>query len=447
MAANSLLPADAAADDAAFDQAFEDDGLKRIDRGTVGELAEICTRAAAVQRKLDELDAGLNPLGLSDRAIPFDITPIGGDYGLLTHYEQIRERAGTALSNARTVLDRAQSYSNRLRLLHESNASYEDKIAAEEAAFTKELVGYYGTPYSDDIGPGGTYVQGYDGPDLVHYTWMDLSKFGLTSVDDRIAVSLVKYPDIAKKTEIATIKSQMNNQKLTNDIAYAVSASGLVVKPANITGSRQTQGSIQEKYADFLLQYIETKNAITAYDNAVDEMDVQYAYSSWMTGCETVLFVAKQAINIYRGVKIGIDAGLQSALNVLDYAGAVGDDTYLGLGDAVPKITGAGMTVNVDPSAIVKAALAAPYVSLKVANESAKLATESLMLTMDTVEKELDNAVSIAENTVSYYSSLRSLANDFKGSVGAVNAAYNEVQLALAKLNICVEAFNDEVAK
>ena len=447
VAANSLLPADAAADDAAFDQAFEDDGLKRIDRGTVGELAEICTRAAAVQRKLDELDAGLNPLGLSDRAIPFDITPIGGDYGLLTHYEQIRERAGTALSNARTVLDRAQSYSNRLRLLHESNASYEDKIAAEEAAFTKELVGYYGTPYSDDIGPGGTYVQGYDGPDLVHYTWMDLSKFGLTSVDDRIAVSLVKYPDIAKKTEIATIKSQMNNQKLTNDIAYAVSASGLVVKPANITGSRQTQGSIQEKYADFLLQYIETKNAITAYDNAVDEMDVQYAYSSWMTGCETVLFVAKQAINIYRGVKIGIDAGLQSALNVLDYAGAVGDDTYLGLGDAVPKITGAGMTVNVDPSAIVKAALAAPYVSLKVANESAKLATESLMLTMDTVEKELDNAVSIAENTVSYYSSLRSLANDFKGSVGAVNAAYNEVQLALAKLNICVEAFNAEVAK
>ena len=28
-------------------------------------------------------------------------------------------------------------------------------------------------PYPDDIGPGKTYKQGYDGPDLYHYMYVD----------------------------------------------------------------------------------------------------------------------------------------------------------------------------------------------------------------------------------------------------------------------------------
>ena len=72
-AAKALLPADGAF---AGSAAYVDRDLARIDRGTVGELAEICEHAAAIQRKVDTMDAGLNPLGLSENAVPFDITPI-----------------------------------------------------------------------------------------------------------------------------------------------------------------------------------------------------------------------------------------------------------------------------------------------------------------------------------------------------------------------------------
>ena len=38
------------------------------------------------------------------------------------------------------------------------------------------LIEIFGTPYSDDIGPGRTYPAGYDGPDLYHYMEVDASE-------------------------------------------------------------------------------------------------------------------------------------------------------------------------------------------------------------------------------------------------------------------------------
>ena len=446
--ANTLLPVDAKRLEAeAFDKLFSDGALTRIDRGTVGELDALCSTAAEVQRRLDELDAGMNPLGLSDSAVPFDITPIGGDDDSATHYEQIRERAGTALSNARKTLERAQEYSNRLRLLKESNDSYTEMIATQEADFEKELIGYYGTPYSDDIGPGATYVQGYAGPDLIHYMWMDLSKFGLTSVDDTIAKTGVKYPAIASRVEVATISSSVNNEAVSTRFAYEKSASGLIVKPASITGTRLSQGSIQEKYAEFLLQYIETKNAISAYDNAVDMMEVAHGYAGWMTGLETVFFVADRALGIYKQVKTTSDAAINMVINTLEYTEAISEQTYTTMAEAAPRITGAGMTVNVDPGAVVLAAAGAPYTAFQLGVASAKMANKQLLVASDTLEKTLDNTVENAKGVMGYYSTLRSLANDYKEAVFAVNTAYNEMQLAIAKLNVAVEAYNAEVAK
>ncbi|MGN0034541.1 MAG: hypothetical protein ACI364_02275, partial [Coriobacteriales bacterium] len=292
VAANSLLP-EAAAKGGAIGDDFDDPALMRIDRGTVTELGEICASAAAVQRKLDELDAGMNPLGLSDRAVPFDITPIGASDGTKTHYEQIRERAGTALANARVVLDRAQEYSNRLRLLQESNDSYKDAIASEEMAYNKELIGYYGTPYSDDIGPGKTYVQGYDGPDLVHYMWMDLAKFGITEVADSKTYKVHYYTGLAGMKRWYSVFTALGNElsktvtgaEQEGEIFFETSANGLVVKPASITGRRLTQGSIQEKYAEFLAAYAEVQAAERVYNGAVASLDVSMSQDtqlSWL---------------------------------------------------------------------------------------------------------------------------------------------------------------------
>lgn len=445
--ANSLLPVDATTlDDDAFDEAFSDGALTRIDRGTVDELAEICDHANAIQRTEDMLDIGLNPLGLADNAIPFDITPIGAADGTKTHFEQIRERAGTALANARAVLDRAQAQANRLRMIQEANDSYSDSIAAEEAAYTKQLIGYYGTPYSDDIGPGKTYVQGYDGPDLIHYAWMDLSRYGLTDIEDTIAVTGVTYSGIGKSATITAVRNKLESGKVESNVAYEMSASGIIVKPSSITGTRTAQGSIQERYADFLMQYIAVKQAMGAYDYAVDAMEAELKYAQTMMGLQGTVFALQEALNAAKMVTAIATCSLKITLNALECLKDLTDATINAPADVTPKITGAGMTVNVDPSAVVEAAAKGLDLANKSAYGAAKLSIQNTLAVFDATISDLEIALSIVQNGVSFGASIHSLVESVKSKVSAVNSAYNTLWTAMAKLNECVDAFNTEVA-
>ena len=73
--ANSLLPdAEAARPESA---PYQDKGLLRIDRSTVAGIGEIAAAAESIQRTEDRMDAGMNPLGFNENAVPFDLTPIG----------------------------------------------------------------------------------------------------------------------------------------------------------------------------------------------------------------------------------------------------------------------------------------------------------------------------------------------------------------------------------
>jgi hypothetical protein len=36
------------------------------------------------------------------------------------------------------------------------------------------LIQLYGTPYTDDMGPGKTFKQGYTGPDLLHFAYTEM---------------------------------------------------------------------------------------------------------------------------------------------------------------------------------------------------------------------------------------------------------------------------------
>ena len=56
---------------------------------------------------------------------------------------------------------------NRIPLSDFSRAS-----TAQELAYNNQLIEIYGTPYPQDIGPGGFYPQGYTGPDLEYPDYM-----------------------------------------------------------------------------------------------------------------------------------------------------------------------------------------------------------------------------------------------------------------------------------
>ena len=162
LAVNALLPTREAEDRTL---------VKMLDRESTYELGSLASSAKSIQSTADYADIGLNPLGLADNAIPFDISPSEIDAGK-THFEQIAERAEKAVKVAHDIFKRAKKNANALRDQNE-NADFEHTVADEEAAIDRRLKEIYGYPYADDIGVGKLYEQGYDGPDLYHYNYIE----------------------------------------------------------------------------------------------------------------------------------------------------------------------------------------------------------------------------------------------------------------------------------
>lgn len=90
------------------------------------------------------------------------------------HYEQLYERAIGTLENASMAFEEARTMSEGIRSQEDSLEEVKSKILDAERSVTSQLIEIYGSPYSDDIGPGKTFAQDYVGPDLVHYLYVDM---------------------------------------------------------------------------------------------------------------------------------------------------------------------------------------------------------------------------------------------------------------------------------
>ncbi len=457
--ANSLLPEDralSAVADEGPSAAYTDLGLTRIDRGTVDELADICESADRIQAALDRLDAGLNPLGLSDNAVPFDISPNGATDGSNTHFEQVAERAETALANARKVLDRAQTEADRMRMIAETAENYRNEIASEEEDYDTELIGYFGTPYSDDIGPGKTYEQGYEGPDLVHYMWMDISKYGLSDLKDTQSVETWYYDDLGTYTFNfvkhitalwGSIKDELDDRQSEKRLLICErSASGLLMKPENISGTRRMQGSIQEKYGDYLRAYAEVEKAAFLFEEADGNLNLETKYSTLMADLYFVEFVAKEAASVAQVASEYKSAGLNLALNTVDWM-IKQNEVYDGLKAALPDTIGAGMTVVVSPRSVADAATRLAVTPAYLSLYSQQYLIKNLLISDSPVLIELSHIGEQILNGVNYHTELATLLAGIKSKAEAVNEAYFALQEAVARCNASVAAFNSEVAK
>ena len=155
----------------------EHEGIQKVDRQTVPELLELVTLGEELQLTLDNAEGGLNPLGLDESSIAMDIDPHflepGSKSFLLTHFDQIYDRALVAMNNAAAAFDDAKNVTSMMRSEEGSLSGFKTSVAGEELAFKHELIELYGTPYPDDIGPGKLYQQGYDGPDLYHHMYVE----------------------------------------------------------------------------------------------------------------------------------------------------------------------------------------------------------------------------------------------------------------------------------
>jgi len=422
--------------------AFADEGLKRIDRSTVPEIVSLANMIPAIQKKVDQMDAGLNPLGLSESAIPFDITPIGEGDDAKTHYEQIRERAGTALANAKKSLDKAQFSASRLRLLQESHVAHDSLLDTMELEMKNQLIEYFGYPYAGDIGPGGTYAQGYDGPDLVNYMWMEPETCGLSANEDikSITTNVYKY---AVKDYIGGAGSgvvQMYNFYNTTgelNLVYERTASGIIVKPAKITGKRRAQGHIQDALGELLAAYANYKSALTAWDVAMKQFDYENKTIWSKLARDHVLEVARKAQLIYESVQNWTSTADKILVNTLETAAKLSGVASDAVIMSVPKVMGAGMTVNTDPQAIANAAQASPRLSAQIAiNNSLVIAKNDLVKNdgwstfLEIGVEMLEAANDSVDNYDGYYQRMVDAADKVNDAVGEVRSAFVELQTA-----------------
>ena len=438
-----------AADESGVEIAFQDEGLDRIDRSTVPELASLASLIPDIQFKVDRLDAGLGPLGLSAGAMPFDLTPINAGDGDKTHYEQIRERAGTALENARLALDKAQEYGSRLRLLREAEDGWEAANAASELETKNKLIEYFGYPYEGDIGPGGSYPQGYDGPDIYNYAWMEPQLYGLKDNEDVHSITTNIYVRATSQFRDG-LAVLLPNFGLTNDYAtfvYEKSASGIILKPSGITGKRRAQGKIQEKMGEFLVAYRAYKDALGSWEGANTAFEYQIALirrNEIFHNLKKYAVLAQRIYATYHAVQTSL---LKQAVNCIEFAKGSQELMWETVTDVAPKISGAGTTVNVDPQSLVESALAPLYVTGEEASLTTLLTSKNALVMLDTALEAFDWVIWGIDTVVEYMTTYDNYYAQAKQAAGAVGSAAAACRNAYADLEAAQAALETVVAE
>ncbi len=257
------------------------EGIQKVDRTTVPELQELATVAAGLQTALDNAEGGLSPLGIPKDGLAFDLNPnavVGADNG--THFEQVYQRARAALNNAVAAFDDAKDVTRLLRSEQDSLADFQAVLAKQELAYTNSLIELYGTPYPDDIGPGKLYRQGYGGPDLVHYRYVDLPE---TDFPD-----MHRYSNATEWTlslrDVPTDWLEEHYTELNNSddesifstvetITFNIGPHGFAEKPADWTGRRQSPGKIQQAISEQIMAHARLRHTLS--DSAADLADLQ----------------------------------------------------------------------------------------------------------------------------------------------------------------------------
>ncbi len=327
--------------------AFVDDSILRINRDSVGSLAEVCAAMKDVQRSVDQADAGMTPLGLSGNAIPFDIDPAALASGQ-SHFEQIEARAEQALANAATLLDRAQGVSKLQRQQAQSASNMKQDLVNEEASFNTQLIGIFGYPYSDDIGAGATYPQGYDGPDLYHYMWMDLKAYGFDDFELATKTSQVYTVDIL---------SLGNNTNETLTLKFALASNGMIVKPDTIGGTRRAQGRLQAAYGAFIQAYLDYRKALLGYEEKVEYLKTETEWTTAKVATDATLGAAATVLQGVELVELFEQQALLSSINALmitKFAETFAKDD---LNKSIPRMMMAGLAVGTDIGAPISAAV------------------------------------------------------------------------------------------
>ena len=237
---NAIIPAE--------DPDPDHTSIAKVDRTTVTDLDEVVAAFQEITAQVDMADLGLNPLGLGTNVIPFDISPSLIDDGF-THFEQVYERSLTALNNALTTFNNAANSTQLLRRQADSLEDLERSVEAQESDFNSQLIEIFGYPYSDDIGPGGAYDSDYDGPDIYHYAYVDVSDLMGQDQPRDLTWQITVRDSMTSSTAALTLPANaLTYTENTVDMNFSIRGSSFgLIKPSTWTGSRRAPANCSSR--------------------------------------------------------------------------------------------------------------------------------------------------------------------------------------------------------
>lgn len=453
-------------------------GVTKIDRTTVAELVEVSNAYSQIQSQADSADLGLNPLGLGTNVVPFDISPSDIDDGL-THFEQIYGRATAAVGNAVTAFDRANNSTQLLRRQADSQLAFERDVQDQELDFNARLIEIFGTPYSDDIGPGGTYPRDYDGPDLFHYMYTEdtpllrdgeirevyfdpgagnnnqtditvnasnvINNAGGTSVivgqgGLTLPVTVKNYGDYNYSGTGSTNTSPTSG---TVNVKYnlGLDSTGRIGlrKPATWTGSRRATGELQKAQAEITQNLGALVSAIREYENFLDDIDTDLEVLTQQFSVNANKLSLKT--NRFNNKKTLLDAiqGLRITAIAVNRVASIIEKIAEATAESIPTVTGIiiGFSngVIIDGLAPVRGtfqAVAAVLVEIAAAiADGAEIGALALELVDQKADLDLELAIDAADFNFEQFQALKELEKSLRGELPLRIAMYDAYEAVL----------------
>jgi len=336
--------------------------IQQIDRSKVPELQSIATQFHKIQAKMAEVDSGINPLGLVKGVVPFDIDPAMIDAGFgfagQTHFEQIYARAEKALENAVASYDYANGYTQRLRQNQDTLEDFKKNLTDQERDYRNRMIEIFGYPYSDDIGAGKTYPDGYNGPDIYHYNIVEASELTgkpITGVQT-FSRAYTMEPDLLPYLGGLTTVSS-SGDKFVENVTYTIATNNnWLVKDPAWTGKRRAPGRIQQALSDMIIAEANYNKSLRELDNitggieaAKNDLEMRYH----------VLADQLTLKNLNQATQIGLDVAInQLHMNsmimrrVVETVDTSLDDVI----EAIPKVVGVATDATAPARGAAKAA-------------------------------------------------------------------------------------------
>ncbi|MEO0018011.1 MAG: hypothetical protein RLZZ522_1294, partial [Verrucomicrobiota bacterium] len=440
--ANSLLPA--------VDPDPNHSGIQKIDRTTVPELAEIAAQAASIQQSLDHADARLNPLGLAEGALTFDISPAEVDAGK-THYEQIQGRAIAALQNAVNAFNKAKDSTQFLRQQEDTLEDQRNSISAQEQTFTNQLIELYGTPYTDDVGPGKTYAQDYPGPDLLHYMYVDQPElFGKpTTTQSNYVLRLDPRFNMFNKPLKMTGETDGYDYEFIpgGTVTYTLNAFGEAERPTSWAGRRVSPGRMQTAVSELLVARQALNGALGGYQGLETTMNQQIAlYQSSVDAYNNVV-ERRIGTNGLVGSLIALKGAATLAKAIGEATKETTKDQTDALVEAMPKQVGMANDVSFG----ARAAAMIAGIAAKLPTTAVQIGLETFLATADDAIERLNfqyqsdtSEIKFVEENRQLLYGLSATLDELKGGAGAVDAALRQLDQARRNLQ-ALQAEGDRI--